>query len=231
MPLEQQHVAIKILNPVGYKLIASGPLKRCIVAIKGVPLALEIQDGLKPMTASNVWWLVHPNTKQVVAAFEDPRLGGIRELPLPKCVEIWGWNPPSLNTNDPTEGCTEVKVLGCVVSIPRVPKKFAKFIQSRRSIYREISNMSQLDAHPNVLALNEVLELVQDTKSTIFLVLELATGGELFDRIKIDCGTEEATARTYFQQLLRGVAHCHKVMRAGTLAVLVVLCYLSCFTL
>ena len=62
---------------------------------------------------------------------------------------------------------------------------------------------------PNVLMLEEVLELVNDSKATIFLVLEIATGGELFDRIKVDEGTEEATARKYFKQFLNGVAFCH----------------------
>lgn len=32
---------------------------------------------------------------------------------------------------------------------------------------------------------SQALELVQDSKATIFLVLELARGGELFDRIKV----------------------------------------------
>lgn len=32
---------------------------------------------------------------------------------------------------------------------------------------------------------SKALELVQDSKATIFLVLELARGGELFDRIKV----------------------------------------------
>ena len=64
--------------------------------------------------------------------------------------------------------------------------------------------------HPNVLGLHEVLELVNDSKTTIFLVLEMANGGELFDRIKVDAGTEEETARTYMRQLLSGIAHCHR---------------------
>ena len=94
-------------------------------------------------------------------------------------------------------------------STPRVPPKFVRFVRTRRSVFREIVNMFKLAPHTNVLQLDEVLELVQDTKSTTFLVLELASGGELFDRIKIDRGTEEETARTYLIQLLSGVAHCH----------------------
>jgi serine/threonine protein kinase len=55
-----------------------------------------------------------------------------------------------------------------------------------------------------------VLELTQESKCTIFLLMELANGGELFDRIKIDCGTREETATLFFQQLLSGVKHCHE---------------------
>ena len=47
------------------------------------------------------------------------------------------------------------------------------------------------------MKLFEVLEYVQASKSTIFLVLELASGGELFDRIKSDCGVTEDEARVY----------------------------------
>lgn len=36
-----------------------------------------------------------------------------------------------------------------------------------------------------VLLFTQALEFVQDSKATIFLVLELARGGELFDRIKV----------------------------------------------
>lgn len=46
--------------------------------------------GLHVRAPSNVWWLVHPSSKQVIAAFEDPRFGTLRELPLPQCMELWG---------------------------------------------------------------------------------------------------------------------------------------------
>ena len=85
-----------------------------------------------------------------------------------------------------------VNVRGQQVRIPTVPEKFVKFVQARRKIYREISSMARLGQArppcPNVLMLEEVLELINDSKATIFLVLEIATGGELFDRIKVDEG-------------------------------------------
>ena len=66
-----------------------------------------------------------------------------------------------------------------------------------------------MDNHENVLQLNEVLELVQDSKSTLFLVMELVTGGELFERIRIGYGSSEEVGKEYFYQILSGVNHCH----------------------
>ena len=34
-------VAIKILNPVGFKLMPSGPLQRCLIAVKGLSISGE----------------------------------------------------------------------------------------------------------------------------------------------------------------------------------------------
>ncbi|OQR83297.1 serine/threonine protein kinase [Thraustotheca clavata] len=158
----------------------------------------------------HVWWLVHQTSKQAIAAYEDPRSGSFRELTLPRCIEVWGieFVQATKDMDDLDDFC-EVVVKGQTFQIPKIPKKFVKFVRNRNSIYREIANMSSLGSHINVLRLDEALELNQDSKCTIFLVLELAAGGELFDRIKLDCGTDEATARLYFKQLISGVAFCH----------------------
>uniref|UniRef100_M4B869 non-specific serine/threonine protein kinase n=1 Tax=Hyaloperonospora arabidopsidis (strain Emoy2) TaxID=559515 RepID=M4B869_HYAAE len=244
----KQHVAIKILNPVGYKLFPTTLLARCLVAVKGKPVAMlpgldEVEfEGerrfsspsdrqayggrtrrvrmnvatLTPMRVENVWWLIHPTSKQAIAAFEDPFTGHVRELTLPQCIEVWGEQisqsserSGEMREMDPAELYQEVYVKNQLIKIPRIPKKFIKFAHTRRSIHREISNMSGLERHENVLCLDEALELVQDSKCTTFLVLELAGGGELFDRIKLDSGTDEESARMYFRQLISGVASCH----------------------
>lgn len=44
----------------------------------------------------------------------------------------------------------------------------------------------------------------------ILVVLELATGGELFDFLAFTGPFEETLSRTYMQQLIAGIAHCHK---------------------
>ncbi|KAH8095710.1 serine/threonine kinase [Aureococcus anophagefferens] len=71
-------------------------------------------------------------------------------------------------------------------------------------IKKEISIMKQLE-HANVVKLNEVLA----SRTKIFIVLELVTGGELFDRIVTSGKLNEHDARFYFKQLVGGVAYCH----------------------
>ena len=247
-----ENVAVKILNPIGFKLTPSGVLQRYLVAVQGEPLQQanqgqdegdrgsrrspgnsnlrRLNNAPLQLEAKNIWWLIHPSTREVLAAFLDPRFSKLREVPLTHCVQLWGWdadiNPPpgqathidtsnagvlgtpgSLSTPMPI--VKVVKVRGVDVAIPTVPKKFVRFLKERRSIFREIASMSKIRGHPNCLKLEDVMELLNDSKSTIFLVLELAMGGELFDRIEIDRGTSEATARHYFSQLLEGLAHCH----------------------
>ncbi|KAK5826714.1 CBL-interacting serine/threonine-protein kinase 1-like [Gossypium arboreum] len=71
-------------------------------------------------------------------------------------------------------------------------------------IKREISTLKLLK-HPNVVRLHEVLA----SKTKIYMVLEYATGGELFDKIASNGKLSEAEGRKFFQQLIDGVGYCH----------------------
>ncbi len=70
---------------------------------------------------------------------------------------------------------------------------------------REISILKQL-RHRFVVSMKEVLQ----TTRHIYIVLELITGGELFDKIVQSERLPEDIARKYFQQLIVAVRHCHK---------------------
>ena len=59
--------------------------------------------------------------------------------------------------------------------------------------------------HDHVVQLKEVLA----SRTKIFIVLELITGGELFDKIVAEGRFSEDTARYYFKQLVDGVQYCH----------------------
>ncbi|XP_031404111.1 CBL-interacting serine/threonine-protein kinase 23-like isoform X2 [Punica granatum] len=71
-------------------------------------------------------------------------------------------------------------------------------------IKREISTM-KLVRHPNVIRMYEVMA----SKTKIYIVLELVTGGELFDKIASKGRLKEDEARKYFQQLINAVDYCH----------------------
>lgn len=73
-------------------------------------------------------------------------------------------------------------------------------------ILREISAMRRLQDHPNILKIHEVMA----TKSKIYIVVELATGGELFAKISRHGKLPESIARRYFQQLVSAMRFCHE---------------------
>jgi serine/threonine protein kinase len=209
----REHFALKILNPVGYKMMSPALLRRCNIIVKGKILPDEIERGKEVFTKDYIWWLINASTKQYIAASYSEKQNNLRELSLTQCVQIWGSNPSSVGDDESgaKDACVEVAQTpgGPKVYLPAVPPKFAEFVRRRRRIFREIKNMRKISSHTNVIRLEGVLELTQESKCTIFLVMELANGGELFDRIKLDCGTREDTAKFFFQQLLQGVWHCH----------------------
>ena len=77
--------------------------------------------------------------------------------------------------------------------------------QGRLMLQREIAMMKELN-HENVLRLYDVME----TQKHFYLVLEFASGGELFDLIQENQRFIEKTARDYYQQLILGIKYCHE---------------------
>ncbi|CAM9209712.1 unnamed protein product, partial [Ectocarpus fasciculatus] len=207
----KEHFALKILTPLGYKLLSPALLRRCSVITKGRPVSDAVEQGAEPFSRDQVWWLMNGSTKQYLAAYYSEKHGTLRELSLKQCMSMWGPHPPGVTDED--DGKVEVLQTpgGSRVYVPSVPPKYVDFVRRRSRIFREIYNMRKISDHHNVIHLEDVLELTQESKCTIFLVMELANGGELFDRIKIDCGTREETAVLFFKQLLDGVQHCHQM--------------------
>lgn len=72
-------------------------------------------------------------------------------------------------------------------------------------IYREISILREL-SHPNIVRLHEMVE----TDRTIGIILEYASGGELFDYILNHHYLKDNAARRLFAQLVSGVGYLHK---------------------
>jgi protein-serine/threonine kinase len=72
-------------------------------------------------------------------------------------------------------------------------------------IYREISILRGLQ-HPNIVKLHEMVE----TERHIGIILEYASGGELFDYILQHRFLKDGAARRLFAQLVSGVGYLHK---------------------
>jgi len=304
----EETVAIKILNPVGFRILPPDAIRNAVIVKQGLGMSTEVEKGELPMQAKHVWWLVNPNSRNLqtlqrynnkrkdgtlkksrdvdrgspdrglrlslVAAFMD-RKGNLRELPLTRCIEIWGHVPFDTSDNEfedmmeaiervnagqsPTPipapvqtidsldypntpeksklqeiNMAQVKTglyraastpretvhceaLNAYIAVPAVPPKYLRWLRQRRSATKEIRNMMLIGRHRNVVHLYEVLEYIQDSKSTMFLVLELVTGGELFDLISnsgsagkkgIDIESEKMM-RKFFQELASGIHYCH----------------------
>ena len=76
------------------------------------------------------------------------------------------------------------------------------------SLYGEISVLRLL-IHPNIVQLVETYE----DKSTVYLVMELVTGGELFDRIVEKGSYTEKDAADLIRQVLDAVDYMHSQVR------------------
>ncbi|OIV92890.1 hypothetical protein TanjilG_01024 [Lupinus angustifolius] len=72
------------------------------------------------------------------------------------------------------------------------------------NVKREIINHSSL-RHPNIVRFKEVIL----TPTHLAIVMEYASGGELFERISNAGRFTEDEARYFFQQLISGVSYCH----------------------
>ncbi|GLJ30697.1 hypothetical protein SUGI_0608220 [Cryptomeria japonica] len=74
------------------------------------------------------------------------------------------------------------------------------------NVQREIINHRSL-RHPNIVRFREVIL----TPTHLAIVMEYASGGELFERICNAGRFSEDEARFFFQQLISGVSYCHSM--------------------
>lgn len=95
---------------------------------------------------------------------------------------------------------------GVEVAIKLIRRETLGSNQSRLTkIYREIQILRGLE-HPNIVRLHEMVE----TERHIGIILEYASGGELFDYILNHRYLKDNAARRLFAQLISGVGYLHK---------------------
>uniref|UniRef100_A0A5S6R200 Protein kinase domain-containing protein n=1 Tax=Trichuris muris TaxID=70415 RepID=A0A5S6R200_TRIMR len=95
------------------------------------------------------------------------------------------------------------EIPGYLVAIKCIQKKLLKGKEA--SMQNEINVLSRL-RHPNIVRL---IETVED-KANYYLVMDLVTGGELFDRIVAKGSYSEQDASSLIRQVLDGVNYLHE---------------------
>lgn len=99
----------------------------------------------------------------------------------------------------------EVKI---ATHIPTSEKFAIKIVSTEKmaqaDLDKEIVNQRRL-SHKHVVRIHEVIQ--QD--SLTFIVMELVSGGDLFDHMVKQPRLRENEARRIFQQIIAGVEHCH----------------------
>uniref|UniRef100_A0A4W4HU48 MAP/microtubule affinity-regulating kinase 3 n=1 Tax=Electrophorus electricus TaxID=8005 RepID=A0A4W4HU48_ELEEL len=76
---------------------------------------------------------------------------------------------------------------------------------SLQKLFREVRLMKGLN-HPNIVQLFEVIE----TEKTLYLIMEYASGGEVFDYLVAHGRMKEKEARAKFRQIVSAVHYCHQ---------------------
>lgn len=78
----------------------------------------------------------------------------------------------------------------------------------RAEVQKELDIMKRLD-HPHIIKLFETMELTLQGTPIICAIMELAEGGELFDRVNNEPLIAEAVCRRWFRQLISALEYSH----------------------
>ncbi|AES73127.1 SNF1-related kinase [Medicago truncatula] len=98
---------------------------------------------------------------------------------------------------------------GQKVAIKILNRSKMNIMKMEEKVRREIEILKMF-MHHHVIRLYEVVE----TSTDIYMVMEYAENGDLFDYIAQKGRLQENEARTFFQQIISGVEYCHKTMVA-----------------
>ena len=97
------------------------------------------------------------------------------------------------------------------VAIKILEKERIKDIADVERVAREI-HILKLIRHPNIIQLYEVIiRQIIETQKHLFLIMEYASGGELFDYIVSKSRIDSLEACKFFQQIISGVEYIHKL--------------------
>nr|CAA50040.1 serine/threonine protein kinase [Mus musculus] len=152
---------------------------------------------------------------------EQPTLGHLDSKPSSKSNMLRGRNSATSADEQPHIGnyrllktigkgnFAKVKLARHILTGKEVAVKIIDKTQlnssSLQKLFREVRIMKVLN-HPNIVKLFEVIE----TEKTLYLVMEYASGGEVFDYLVAHGRMKEKEARAKFRQIVLHVQYCHQ---------------------
>ena len=97
------------------------------------------------------------------------------------------------------------------VAVKILEKERIKDVSDVERVAREI-HILKLIRHPNIIQLYEVITTqIIETPKHLFLIMEYASGGELFDHIVAKTRLDDKEACFFFQQIVSGIEYIHKL--------------------
>jgi 5'-AMP-activated protein kinase catalytic alpha subunit len=92
------------------------------------------------------------------------------------------------------------------VAVKILEKDKIQDVNDVERVAREIHILKMI-RHPNIIQLYEIIE----TPKQLYLIMEYANGGELFDYIVKNQRVKEPQALKFFHQIIAGVEYLHKL--------------------
>ncbi|XP_072906891.1 serine/threonine-protein kinase MARK1 isoform X13 [Hemitrygon akajei] len=132
---------------------------------------------------------------------EQPHVGNYRLL---KTIGKGNFAKVKLARHVPTGREVAVKIIDKTQLNPTSLQKI-KLSKRFNKLFREVRIMKILN-HPNIVKLFEVIE----TEKTLYLIMEYASGGEVFDYLVAHGRMKEKEARAKFRQIVSSVEYCHQ---------------------
>lgn len=141
----------------------------------------------------------HPHIFSTTFLISDLSMGSIKRVgkyELSRTIGSGTFSKVKLGKDCETQQACAIKI----IDIEQLVRE-----NLNEQLLREISLMKVL-RHNNIVELLDVIR----TPNHIYLVLELLTGGELFNRLTEEKRFSEDVARNYFHQLVAAVMYCHR---------------------
>lgn len=85
-------------------------------------------------------------------------------------------------------------------------KKIRRFLSDEKRVRSEITVLQSIEKHPNIVELIDVLE----TPREVYLVLEMCSGGELFERLADKGPYSEADCARHTRDMAKAVQYLHE---------------------